>query len=69
MRLSQRGKVPPRHLFSECLDRKKPPLFKDFLRSDAPEEELRVRCVAATGCAEQADDPPLEDEVRIPPTR
>ena len=31
---------------------------------DATEEEIRIRCFAATGCGEHEADPPLEDEVR-----
>ncbi len=39
------------------------PFFKSFLRVDATEEEVRIRCFAATGCGEHEADPPLEDEV------
>ena len=41
----------------------RPPFFKSFLRVDATEEEIRIRCFAATGCGEHEADPPLEDEV------
>jgi len=41
-----------------------PPFFKSFLRVDATEEEIRIRCFAVTGCGEHEQDPPLEDEVR-----
>ena len=44
-----------------------PPFFKSFLRVDVTEEEIRIRCFAATGCAEHESDPPLEDEVRWSP--
>ncbi len=54
------------NFFSEFFDWNVPPLFKNFLRIDASASEVRIRCFAATGCAEHADDPPLEDEVRIP---
>ena len=54
------------NFFSEFFDWNDPPLFKNFLRIDASEGEVRIRCFAATGCAEHAQDPPLEDEVRIP---
>jgi hypothetical protein len=29
-------------------------------------QELRIRCFAATGCAEHEQNPPAEDEVSIP---
>ncbi len=64
--LPGRGKGPLHHLFSEFFDWNEPPLFKNFLRIDASDGELRIRCFAATGCAEHEQDPPLEDEVRIP---
>lgn len=67
--LPGRGKGPLHHLFSEFFDWNDPPLFKNFLRLDASGSELRIRCFAATGCAEHENDPPLEDEVRIPLTR
>lgn len=54
------------HLFSEFFDWNDPPLFKNFLRVDASRSEVRVRCFAATGCAEHEETPPLEDDVRIP---
>jgi hypothetical protein len=41
----------------------RPPFFKSFVRVDATEDEIRVRCFAATGCGEHEADPPLEDEV------
>jgi hypothetical protein len=49
--------------FSELLDWNDPPppLFKSFLRVDAREGEVTIRCFAATGCSEHQDDPPLED--------
>jgi hypothetical protein len=54
------------HFFSEFFDWNEPPLFKSFLRVDASANEVRIRCFAATGCAEHEEKPPLEDEVRIP---
>ena len=54
------------NFFSEFFDWNDPPLFTNFLRIDASESEVRIRYFAATGCAEHADDPSLEDEVRIP---
>jgi hypothetical protein len=62
----ERGKSLLHHFFSEFFDWNNPPLFKNFLRIDASKSELRIRCFAATGCTEHDDNPPLEDEVRIP---
>jgi len=42
-----------------------PSFFKHLLRLDAAAGELRVRCFAATGRAQDEADPPVEDEVRI----
>jgi hypothetical protein len=49
--------------FSEYLDWNQPPLFKSFLRLDAKEAELRIRCFGATGCGEHEESPPIEDEL------
>jgi hypothetical protein len=49
-------------LYYPYWDWDEPPFFKCFLRVDATEEELAIRCYAATGCAEHENDPPLEDE-------
>jgi RimJ/RimL family protein N-acetyltransferase len=67
------GPVPgPGRLFqrfvSEFLDWDDPPMFKSFLRVDADEEQVRIRCFRATGWLEDEEDPPLEDEVTIPLT-
>jgi hypothetical protein len=64
--LPGRGRGPIHHFFSEFFDWNRPPLFKNFLRIDASREEVRIRCFAATGCAEHQDSSPVEDEVRIP---
>jgi hypothetical protein len=64
--LPGRGRGPLHHFFSEFFDWNEPPLFKNFLRIDASGKEVRIRCFAATGCAEHEDSPPLEDEVKIP---
>ena len=53
------------HYFSEFFDWNEPPLFKNFLRIDASRSEVRIRCFAATGCAEHAENPPLEDEMKF----
>jgi hypothetical protein len=63
--LPGRGRGPFHHFFSEFFDWNEPPLFKNFLRIDASAEEVRIRCFAATGCAEHQDSPPVEDEVKI----
>jgi hypothetical protein len=49
--------------FSEYLDWNEPPLFKSFLRIEAGREQVRIRCLAATGCGEQESEPPVEDEL------
>lgn len=59
------GRALYHHFFSEFFDWNDPPLFKNFLRIDASESEVRIRCFAATGCAEHEGDPPVEDEMRI----
>jgi hypothetical protein len=46
------------HFFSEFFDWDEPPLFKNFLRIDASRSEVRIRCFAATGCAEHEEKPP-----------
>ena len=52
--------------FSEFLDWNDPdpPLFKSFLKIEARPGELEIRCFAATGCEEHADNPPLEDHIK-----
>lgn len=52
--------------FSEFLDWNDPdpPLFKSFLRVETRPGEVEIRCFAATGCEEHADDPPLEDHIK-----
>jgi hypothetical protein len=64
--LPGRGRGPFHHFFSEFFDWNKPPLFKNFLRIDASRDEVRIRCFAATGCAEHEGSPPVEDEVKVP---
>ena len=51
--------------FSEFFDWNEPPFFKSFLRVDAEPGELRISCLAATGCLGQEENPPVEDEVTI----
>ena len=52
-------------LVSEAFDWNEPPLFKSFLRLDASQRALRVRCFGVSGCAGTEDDPPVEDEFTI----
>ena len=63
--LPGRGRGPLHHYFSEFFDWNEPPLFKNFLRIDASERELQIRCFAATGCLEHEKNPPVEDEIKI----
>ncbi|MEV4891780.1 tetratricopeptide repeat protein [Nonomuraea sp. NPDC055795] len=51
--------------FSDLADVDHPPFFKSFLHLDVGRHELKIRCLAATGCAEHEADPPLEDMVVI----
>jgi calcineurin-like phosphoesterase family protein len=50
-------------LFSEILDwdEPPPPLFKSFMRVEASEGLVDIKCFAATGCREHEENPPLED--------
>lgn len=49
----------------QCDDTGDPPFLKHLLRLDATATELQLRCFAATGRAEDEDDPPVEDDLRI----
>jgi Calcineurin-like phosphoesterase len=64
LRLPGRGKRALHLPFSEWLDWNEPPMFKSFLRFDVDDGELTIRCLAATGCAAQQDDPPVEDTLQ-----
>jgi Calcineurin-like phosphoesterase len=44
-------------------DINEPPMFKSFLRIEASADRVNIRCFAATGCRDQQDDPPVEDEL------
>lgn len=61
--------LPSRTVFqkflSEILAWDEPPFFKSFIRVDVSPTEMRLRCLAATGCGEHEQDPPVEDEIRI----
>jgi Calcineurin-like phosphoesterase len=52
---------------SEALDWNDPDpvLFKSMLEIEADDAHLRIRCLAATGCAEHEDDPPVVDDFTI----
>ncbi len=63
-RLPAPGKLFQRFL-SEIIDRNDPPMAKSFLRIDASETQLRIRCFQATGWLPDEVEPPLEDEVTI----
>lgn len=54
---------PLQPIYSELLDWNDPPMFKNFLRLDATEQEVTITCFAATGCLEQETAPPVEDRV------
>jgi hypothetical protein len=64
------GLLPSGHTFhrylSEFAESVEPPFFKSFLRLDVTPAQVRIRCFAATGCAEAERDPPLEDDFTIP---
>ena len=56
--------APVREYLTQFLDWNDPPMFKSFLRVDASEEEIHIRCFAATGCRKHEENPPVEDEIR-----
>ena len=64
--LPGKGKGMFHSFMSEFLDwdEPPPPLFKSFLRIDAWPGHIEIRGFAATGCAEHAQNPPLEDSIR-----
>jgi len=61
--LPGRASGPAHSLFALWFDINDPPMFKSFLRIDASAGRVRIRCFAATGCRDQEDDPPVEDEL------
>ncbi|HEV2769275.1 MAG TPA: metallophosphoesterase [Solirubrobacteraceae bacterium] len=61
--LPGRAHGPLHGLFSVFFDWNDPPMFKSFLRLDVADGRLRLRCLAATGCLEHEDHPPVEDEI------
>jgi len=40
-------------------------MLEHFLRRHVDESQLRIRCFAATGCADHEIDPPVEDDLLI----
>ena len=50
---------------SEYFDWNDPPFFKQFLRLDAEQDALTVRCFGVTGCSRATADPPVEDEFTV----
>jgi hypothetical protein len=63
-RAGARGLLQP--VFSEFFDSNDPPLFKQLLHVEATERSLRIRCLAATGCA-GAEAGVVEDELTAAP--
>jgi Calcineurin-like phosphoesterase len=63
-RLPAPGKLFQRFL-SEIIDLNDPPMAKSFLRIDATDTQVRIRCFRATGWRPDEVEPPLEDEVKI----
>ena len=63
------GLLPSGHTFhkyiSEFDESVEPHFFKSFLRLDVSPTSVRIRCFAATGCADAERDPPLEDDFTI----
>ena len=53
-------------LFSEYFDWNDPPLFKHVLHVEASGAELRIRCLAATGCAGRESGVPEDHLVAAP---
>jgi hypothetical protein len=63
-RLPAPGKLFQRFLLA-IIDRNDPPMAKSFLRIDATQTQVRIRCFRATGWRPDEVAPPLEDEVTI----
>ena len=61
--LPGRAHGPLHPLLALWFDVNEPPMFKSFLRMDASTDRVRIRCFAATGCRDQQDDPPVEDDL------
>jgi hypothetical protein len=61
--LPGRARGPLHPLFALWFDINEPPMFKSFVRIDAGAGRVRIRCFAATGCLDQEDNPPIEDEL------
>ena len=67
--LPGRARGPLHPLFALWFDINEPPMFKSFLRIDTSADRVRIRCFAATGCRDQEDDPPVEDEFVAEPDK
>jgi hypothetical protein len=52
-------------IFSPFCDWDDPPFFKHFLRIDIRRDGATIRCHAVTGCADDEDDPPVEDTIEL----
>ena len=50
---------------SEIFDSNARPMAKSFLRFDVTPERIVVRCLRATGCAQDEKSPPVEDTFEI----
>jgi hypothetical protein len=61
--LPRRARGPLHSLFALWFDLNDPPMFKSFLRIEASDDQVAIRCLAATGCATHEKKPPVEDEV------
>jgi len=61
--LHHRGRGALHVPISEWLDWNETPMFKQFLRIDAVEDEVRIRCFAVSGCKPQEHQPPVEDDL------
>ena len=52
-------------IFSPFCDWDDPPFFKHFLRIDIRKDGASIRCHAVTGCANDEDNPPVEDTIEL----
>jgi hypothetical protein len=59
-----RAHGPLHQYFQQLFDWNEPPMFKSFLRIDASQDEVLIRCFAATGCLAQEEAHPVEDIAR-----
>jgi hypothetical protein len=52
-------------IFSPFCDWDDPPFFKHFLRIDIRRTGATIRCHAVTGCADDEENPPVEDTIEL----